>query len=68
MEVAGRYLNGAATKPSTGNSSRTSGVTGSTVTGSAVTFLSITLGLVGAWLGARIGKAFVGGSVEDGEI
>ena len=42
--------------------------TNPTVTGSAVTFLSIILGLVGAWLGARIGKAFVGGSVEDGEI
>jgi hypothetical protein len=37
-----------------------------TITGSAVTFLSIILGLVGAWLGAKIGKSFVGGSFDDG--
>ena len=37
-----------------------------TITGSAVTFLSIILGLVGAWLGAKIGKAFIGGSFDDG--
>jgi len=42
--------------------------TNPTVTGSAVTFLSIILGLVGAWLGSRIGKAFVGGTREDGEV
>jgi hypothetical protein len=37
-----------------------------TVTGSAVTFLSILLGLVGAWLGTKIGRAFLGGTPEDG--
>jgi len=37
-----------------------------TITGSAVTFLSIILGLVGAWLGARIGRSFIGGSFDDG--
>ena len=39
--------------------------TNATVTGSAVTFLSIILGIVGAWLGARIGRAF--GGVDDGD-
>ncbi|MBI3750183.1 MAG: hypothetical protein HY263_00795 [Chloroflexi bacterium] len=39
--------------------------TNATVTGSAVTFLSIVLGIVGAWLGSRIGRAF--GGVDDGD-
>jgi len=38
--------------------------TNATVTGSAVTFLSIVLAIVGGWLGARIGRAFAGGSGE----
>jgi hypothetical protein len=37
--------------------------TNATVTGSAVTFLSIVFAIVGAWLGARIGRAF--GGVDD---
>lgn len=39
--------------------------TNATVTGSAVTFLSIVLGIVGTWLGARIGRAF--GGADDGD-
>ncbi|HEY6014919.1 MAG TPA: hypothetical protein VIU37_12965, partial [Candidatus Limnocylindrales bacterium] len=39
--------------------------TNPTVTGSAVTFLSIVLGIVGAWLGSRIGRAF--GGVDEGD-
>jgi hypothetical protein len=39
--------------------------TNPTVTGSIVTFLSILFGLVGAWLGAKIGRAFQGGSPEE---
>lgn len=42
--------------------------TNPTVTGSAVTFLSILLGLVGAWLGSKIGRAFIGGSTDEGEV
>jgi uncharacterized membrane protein YeaQ/YmgE (transglycosylase-associated protein family) len=40
--------------------------TNATVTGSIVTFLSIVLGLVGAWLGARIAQAFTSsGSTQE---
>jgi hypothetical protein len=38
--------------------------TNATITGSAVTLLSIVLGLIGAWLGARIAHAFTG-STQD---
>lgn len=40
--------------------------TNATVTGSAVTFLSIVFGIVGAWLGSRIGRAF--GGADDGDV
>jgi hypothetical protein len=41
-------------------------VSNATVTGSIVTFLSIILGLVGAWLGARIAQAFTSsGSIRE---
>ncbi|HEX7951169.1 MAG TPA: hypothetical protein VF494_12530 [Candidatus Limnocylindrales bacterium] len=40
--------------------------TNATVAGSAVTFLSIVFGIVGAWLGSRIGRAFAGDGDDDG--
>jgi uncharacterized membrane protein YeaQ/YmgE (transglycosylase-associated protein family) len=42
--------------------------TNPTVAGSAVTFLSIVLGIIGAWLGSRIGRSFAGPEGDAGDF